>query len=427
MSHRHKPLRAGKHALSPEQVAADQRRRIFEALVSVVAERGYAAATIVEVAERARVSRISIQQLLGVAQKERCFLWAYDAIVRRAIDNANTAYRSESEWSTQIRLGFTSFIQEVLDSPDAARLALVEVYAAGPAALDRMDRTTRAFEDILRASFANSSEEVALPPLIAKGTIGGISRVVRQRLIENRVAELPGLIDELLHWLLTYHSPAGTEIGFRRAPDPTPTRTESGRRRPTDERGRLIRAAASQAARNGYAKISPETIAREADVTRAEFEASFPGGVPDCFFAGFSELGADVIAGARAAARAQPARWPQRVHAGLESILWRIARDPTFARIAFVEVFAAGPAGIVGRRTLMHRFSQLLLSDVPAEHAPTEVVAEAIVGGVWQLAHDAVWSGTTARLPALADYTAYLVLAPLIGGPAALQEIRARP
>jgi len=410
--------------MSGEAVAADQRERIFEALVWLVASKGYPAMTLKEVAKVAHVCRETIKLVCGVGSKEACFLWAYDAIVKHAIARVNTAYLAETEWTDKLRCGFAVLIEEVLDRPDAARLALVEAFAAGPAALKRVDGVMHDFEDMVSSTFAASPRHVGLPPLISQGIVGGVSRVVRQRLLEDRVGELPGHADELLDWMLTYHSPASGGLRFGPVPDPTPYRMPE-RSHEEEERTRLLRAAATVAARHSYQALNAAVIARQAELPTVVFRGQFPGGVEECFLAAYELLGARVSAVAELAARSAGGDWPQRVRAGLYAILWRIAKDRTFARMAFVEVFSAGPAGIACRSMLMRSFSGLLVSQAPPGEAPSELVAEAVVGAVWQLAHQAVWRDAAGRLPAIGEFAAYLVLAPLLGGDDALEAIHA--
>jgi AcrR family transcriptional regulator len=423
---RFRRLQRGKHGLPAEAVAADQRARIFEALVMLVATKGYQATTLQEVAKVAHVSRERIRLVFGFGSKEECFLWALNQIVGHAIGNANRAYLAESDWHAKLTSGFSVFMREVLDRPDAARVALVEALSAGPAAVQRMEGAASEFEAMLRSTFAVSPDRVLLHPLIAKGVVGGVSRVVRQRLIDSDLDTLREETDSLVSWMLAYHSVAGASLAFRRVPDPTPfgasrlrAAIENG-----DERCKLMVAAARLATRHGYTKLSVEAVAQHADVPASTFHELFPGGTEECFLDAYNRLGADVTAVAAKASRAAPGDWPQRVIAGLHAILWRIGRDPVFARMAFVEVFRAGPAGITQRSELMESFSELLLAEAPADDCPSQVVSEAIVGAVWQLAHQTVTRDATHRLPELGDFASYLILAPLLGGGTAIRELR---
>ncbi len=72
------PLPSGRHHYSAEQVAAHQRERLIAGLATVVAERGYAAATIGEIAAAAHVSRRVFYEHFET--KDDCFLAAFDVI-----------------------------------------------------------------------------------------------------------------------------------------------------------------------------------------------------------------------------------------------------------------------------------------------------------------------------------------------------------
>jgi hypothetical protein len=73
----------------------------------------------------------------------------------------------------------------------------------------------------------------------------------------------------------------------------------------------------------------------------------------------------------------------------------------------------------------MDRFAALLMSRIPAEWRPPEVIAEATVGAVWQLAHYYIARSATHQLPSLTDHACYLVLAPIVGGEMAMERIMA--
>src|ERR1700684_3113827 len=134
-------LRGGKQYGSPEAkkaATANQRARIFEAVVALVASKGYTATTLNDIAHAAGTSKSVIGEKVG--NKEQCFLWVLDRIVLQAIGNANLAYEQESEWEDKLTSGFAVFVDEVLNQTDAARVSLVEAFAGGPGAFARVAR-----------------------------------------------------------------------------------------------------------------------------------------------------------------------------------------------------------------------------------------------------------------------------------------------
>jgi hypothetical protein len=103
------------------------------------------------------------------------------------------------------------------------------------------------------------------------------------------------------------------------------------------------------------------------------------------------------------------------------SLMRHIAGDPVFARCAFVEILAAGAAGAACRERLLRRLAELIERAAPCTAGP--VVAEAIVGGVWNIVHHHVARDAAYALPGLADHVAYIALAPLIGAEQAARTI----
>ncbi len=414
-------LRGGKHGLSPYAVKADQQERLFRSLVSLIAERGYAGTSLAEIAARAHVSRATIKEILGFANKEDCFLWGLDTAVSGSVTATRSAYLRGGDWKGQLRAAFSAFVDEVRNEPDAARAALIESNGAGAKAVELVELAAGEFEMMMAGAFAASPEQIKLPSLVAKGIVGGVARVVRQALLDGRADSLPGMGDELLAWSLSYHSDAGGQLTFKPPPstpmlEPAPIEAE---------RNTLARAAVEIVVESSYPRLTPDAIARRTRLPRDTFDQHFPGGPLACFQAGVHELAREVAEETKTVAEQHDGSWPQRVLAGLHSLLWRIANDRTFERVAFVEVFAAGPAAADGRRELVQLFGDLLASDVPNALAPSPLITEAIVGAVWQLAHHAVWQGAAGRAPSYSDTAAYLILAPLLGADRALQEIHA--
>src|SRR5664280_2389045 len=98
----------------------------------------------------AGVSKRAFHELFQT--KEAYFLATYDAIVGNAVRRIGAAYRSDGDWQARLRAGFTAYAAEVVEEPKAARLVLVEVLGAGPAALARMRRTRLIFEEMVSTS-----------------------------------------------------------------------------------------------------------------------------------------------------------------------------------------------------------------------------------------------------------------------------------
>lgn len=401
-----------------EVVVNHQRARLYGAMIERVAGQGYGATTMTEFCKLAGVSTRTLYQLFD--SKEAYFLATYDVIVGNAITRIGAAYRSEGDWRARLRAGFAAYAAEVVEEPKAARLVLVEVLGAGPAALARMRRTRLIFEEVVSASFGDAPDGVALPPLIAKGIVCGVERITRQRLLAGDVTELPALVDELLAWALSYRSAAAARL--------TATLPAQGdghapccrRARGENDRARILRCAAQIAATKGYAQLSPARIAGEAGVSEARFDELFESR-EQCLLDALGRLSLEALVCATQAARGTGGS--AAVHAGIAALMRHIAASPVLVQVAFVEIFALGPAGIERRERLLGQFTDQLMRGLPTSRAPSRLAAEASVGAVWGIVHHYVTRGATHLLPGFAGYATYIALAPAIGGEAAAQVI----
>ena len=76
-------LPRGRHALAPEEVQADQRKRLIEAVPRVVAKHGYEAMSVADVVKAAAVSRNAFYN--NFADKQECFAVAHEACHERLL------------------------------------------------------------------------------------------------------------------------------------------------------------------------------------------------------------------------------------------------------------------------------------------------------------------------------------------------------
>jgi AcrR family transcriptional regulator len=202
-------LPRGKHGLSPQFVASNQRERLISATVKVVAEKGYAEATVADILERSGVSRKTFYDLF--TNKEDCFLSTYDRLIDTLADAVADSFAGAGSWPERIRGGLRALLEMLAARPDGARVGLVEVLAAGPRALERYDAAIRRFVPLFEQGRAESPYGDQLPPNISEAVLGGIAQVLYLRVLAGETATLPELLDELLYFaLVPYLGHAGT-------------------------------------------------------------------------------------------------------------------------------------------------------------------------------------------------------------------------
>jgi AcrR family transcriptional regulator len=129
-------LPRGRHGLSREQVQESQRGRIFLAMAAAMAEKGYVETSVADVLKRSGVGRESFYQLF--TSKLDCFLQAFDVAGRMLLSRLDQV-GSDAEGPPVERFehAFGEYLAVLAEQPDLARVFLLEVYAAGPAAVRR--------------------------------------------------------------------------------------------------------------------------------------------------------------------------------------------------------------------------------------------------------------------------------------------------
>lgn len=193
----HEPDRAvprklppGRHGLPRQFVLHNQRGRLVEAAMHVFGTRSFGEARVADVLERAAISRKTFYEQF--ADKEACFMAAYEAASVRARDAVRVAAREETDWDSSVRAGIEALLGFLAAEPELARLLVVEVTGAGPSALRRRADAVRGFAAML----AQTDDEE--PPMGAQVASGGIWEVIHAWVLEGRAEELPELADALV-------------------------------------------------------------------------------------------------------------------------------------------------------------------------------------------------------------------------------------
>lgn len=162
-------------------------------LIAAVAERGYPAVTINDIVRGAQVSKSTFYAQF--ADKEACYLAAYDIAADRVIEVLVEAAREDDDDEERVLSATTAYLETVAGDPATVRTFILEVLAAGPAALAKRHDVSRRFADVLR-QLVDEREDPAfgsLSPAAALLVVGGINELVLSAIVEDRLAELPAL------------------------------------------------------------------------------------------------------------------------------------------------------------------------------------------------------------------------------------------
>jgi len=191
----------GKHALSREFIAQHQRARIIAALADETVEKGYRAVTVADIVRRAGIARNTFYE--NFSSKEDCFLAACDFAVKEARERVIDAASRVDAWSQKVGAGLAAFLEYTASESALARTCIVEALSAGPAAVERYERSIQAFVPLFRPGRDISPKGEVLPETLEETIVGGIFWILYQRIIMGQVEQIPDLLDQLVEFSLT--------------------------------------------------------------------------------------------------------------------------------------------------------------------------------------------------------------------------------
>jgi AcrR family transcriptional regulator len=376
------------------QVAADQRTRIQSAMIELVGEDGYEAVSVRRLAALAGVStRTFYSHFEG---KEECFLRTYELVVERIGARVVSAQAGEQDWSRGLGLALQGIAGELVNKPRAARLALLEIFDAGPAAHDAMARAEARFEEMLTESSVRPPNQGELSPLLAKAIVSGVTFVARTRLLGASPAAGAEVAGELSQWVLSLRDTTASDqpsVSTPSDPSLSPPRSEPG------EREIILTATAKLAATNGYWQLTVPRILAAAGLRKKSFTSNFTG-VEDCFLAVLEQRTAGLL-GRAMTGSTEDLPWPNRVHRVIESLCAGIAADPLTAKLVFLEARSAGQTAVARQDALLRNLATELLHDAPKHDGKStpSIYAEASLGAIWGIVRSYVASGRESQLP----------------------------
>jgi AcrR family transcriptional regulator len=194
-------LPSGRHDLSQEFIRYSQRERIMDAVADIVAERGYPALTVGEIARRANVSNKTFYE--HFASKRDAFLatgrtggeWGFQAAVEAYAVHAG-------DWPRAVAAGLQAYLRFLAVEPGHARLGFLDVFTADPEALQLRDEIVAAFVAYLRPGpgFAPAR---AVPPIAADAIGGAIWELLQGHIQREPVARLALLAPQVVYIALT--------------------------------------------------------------------------------------------------------------------------------------------------------------------------------------------------------------------------------
>jgi AcrR family transcriptional regulator len=188
----------------------------------------------------------------------------------------------------------------------------------------------------------------------------------------------------------------------------------------TGERERLMEQALRLGAEEGVRELTAPRIAEQANISIDAFFELFEN-KDECYLAAFDMLAGRLLQAAGDEGLCS-SDWPRAVRRAIGELMLALADRPHYARTIAAEALRAGPSAVRRNVELAGALARMLTEGAPGEPLG-RLTVEGVGGAIWHTVRCQVASGRIQLLPALSDYLSYVVLAPFIGGDAAVEVV----
>jgi len=392
---------------SRQETERNQRERLFAAVVATVAEKGYEATTVADLVELSGVSRSAFYR--HFEDKQACFLAAVKAMVEPTLEQLG-ADDSAPPGMERARQAFANLIETIVAQPAAAKMCVVEVYAAGAEGAALVDWMMESATEMAAALLEQVPERKGMPRELVRSIVGGIQKAIHKRLYRGQEQELLDLVPQLWDWIFCYPVPPGPLKARRR---------RSVRALPFEERQklatppeRILRALAAVVADKGYPDTTVAEVVERASTSQRTFYEHFKN-KEDAIVAALDSGSAHMLAAAMPAFRRAP-DWKHAVHDTIEAMFRWGAEEPEYARMGGKEMYAAGKRALDQREVVTEGMEGLLAPGYEVRSDTPPIAAEAVGGALYSLLYDHVNKKGPETLPDLVPTLVYVTLAPFL-------------
>jgi AcrR family transcriptional regulator len=196
-------LPRGRHGLSPEFVAQNQRERLIAGLTEALYEVGYQKTTVSLIGQKASVSKSDFYK--HFQSKDDCFFAAYEAAIERIRGQVVAActVHERGEWSPRVRDGIAALLRFLAADPALASISLVEGLRAGRGVYDRYQAAVESFVPYLRQGAPAAPDGDPVPAATDEAVVGGIASLLGRRVLAGEAEQIDQLLPDVLEFALT--------------------------------------------------------------------------------------------------------------------------------------------------------------------------------------------------------------------------------
>jgi AcrR family transcriptional regulator len=179
-------------------VISPKRQRILDGMLEAVGAEGYEHTSVRTVLDRTGVYRQAFYD--NFADKDDCYLQAYDAGLQRVEALILAATAGEESWRGKLRAGLAALLDFLDAEPDTGRALIVEVHAAGPEALAKRAAAMERIAGYLDQARAGVAAADSPPSIAPEGIAAGIHAVIHSRLATGTDDGFRKLLPEFMYF-----------------------------------------------------------------------------------------------------------------------------------------------------------------------------------------------------------------------------------
>jgi AcrR family transcriptional regulator len=185
------PLLASGAPMPAAVPATEVRARVLRAMAMLVAEKGYAAVTIDDIARGARISKRTFYD--HFADKQHCLLAAYEDAAAHVYDAVRRAAAAQAPWRERVDAVIRTYLEILAARPEMTRVFHIEIQAAGAEALRLHLDVNLRYAALLRRIVREGGERT-LDQSMAIALLGAVHELVLHAIVEDRTRRLPGTL-----------------------------------------------------------------------------------------------------------------------------------------------------------------------------------------------------------------------------------------
>lgn len=206
---RRSPLPRGPHSLPADEVARNQRERIFAALLEVVQEHGYQGASVARILAVAGVSSRDFYKQFS--DKRECFALVHEAAQERLHAVLSAPCEPGVELAQRVRRSLGAGLDLLAAEPALAHLLVLEAPAAGGEIARRHHRWLERYADLLDRAAADLPEAQRPSRSTELTIVGGLVSRTAHRVLAGQADRLPELAPELIEVVLSFYGVVAEE------------------------------------------------------------------------------------------------------------------------------------------------------------------------------------------------------------------------